>query len=102
MNRSRRALTALSFTTSLLMAACGGGDAPADDGNDDGGGALVLTCNTAAYAAGTVELPTAAQLTAYAGTYNGDEGNYDGSGNFAKSGSATLAFTADGHLAYKA
>jgi hypothetical protein len=62
-----------------------------------------LTCNTAGYVAGSVELPSAAQLAAYAGTYEGDEGNYGATigAAFVKSGSATMVLGVDGALTYK-
>ena len=65
--------------------------------------AATLTCNTAGYVAGSVELPSAAQLAAYAGTYEGDEGNYGATigAAFVKSGSATLVLGVDGALTYK-
>ena len=89
-----------------LLAACGGGDdtPPADDGTGGGGGgggAFTATCNTAAYVAGAVELPTSTQLAAYAGTYNGDEGSYAMDGSFTKSGTATLVIANDGRVTYK-
>jgi hypothetical protein len=80
-----------------LLAGCGGGE----DAASGGGGTLALTCNTAGYVAGSVEMPTAAQLSAYAGTYNGDEGSYDMAGTFTKTGSATLVVASDGRLTYK-
>jgi hypothetical protein len=65
--------------------------------------AAALTCNTAGYVAGSVELPSAAQLAAYAGTYEGDEGNYGSAigAAFVKSGSATVVLGVDGALTYK-
>lgn len=65
--------------------------------------AAALSCNTAGYVAGSVELPSAAQLTAYAGTYDGDEGQYGPNPGdpFVKSGGATMVFGADGTLSYK-
>jgi hypothetical protein len=102
MNHPRLALTTLCLAASALIVACGGGDAAAPPADDGGGGStFTATCNTAAYAAGSVELPTSAQITAYAGTFNGDEGSYDMSGVFTKSGSATLVVAQDGQLAYK-
>lgn len=88
-------LAALTLTT--LLAACGG--ASDDTGTDDQ--AFAATCKTDAYAAGSVELPSAGQIGTIAGTYNGDEGSYDLSGNFTKSGSATLVIASDGRLTYK-
>jgi hypothetical protein len=65
--------------------------------------AAALTCNTAGYVAGSVELPTSAQLAAYAGTYDGEEGQYGPNPGdpFVKSASATMVFGADGSLSYK-
>lgn len=100
--RSPLALVAL-----LVLSACGGGG---DDGSAAAGGAAggaaataALTCDTTKYVAGAVELPTAAQLTAYAGTYNGDEGAYGANPGdpFVKSGTAALVLGADGQLSYK-
>jgi hypothetical protein len=47
-----------------------------------------------------VALPTGAQLAPYAKTYAGDTGSFDMSGNFTKSGSATLVLNADGSATY--
>lgn len=88
------ALTAL--TLAVALAGCGGGGS---DGSDDK--AFTASCKTDAYAAGSVELPTADQIKLIAGTYNGDEGSYDLSGNFTKSGSAALAIADDGRVTYK-
>ena len=62
-----------------------------------------LSCNTAGYVAGSVELPSAAQLAAYAGTYDGDEGQYGPNPGdpFVKAGGATMVLGADGALSYK-
>lgn len=95
----RPGLIALTAACGLL-AACGGGDAPPADGGGGGGG-FTVTCNTAAYAAGAVEAPAPATLAAYAGSYAGDEGSYDASGNFQRAGSATLVVASDGRLTYK-
>lgn len=102
-------LSPLALVATLMLAACGGGgdDGSADPsaGNGAGGGATAATlaCDTTKYVAGAVELPTAAQLTAYAGTYNGDEGAYGPNPGdaFVKSGSAALVLGADGQLSYK-
>jgi hypothetical protein len=91
------------------LAACGGGgdgDSTTDGGNNNGGGggnATTLTCNTALFQAGSVELPSAAQMTAYAGTYNGSEGDFGPNPGdpFVASGAATLVLAADGTLTYK-
>ncbi|MBT9596197.1 MAG: hypothetical protein IV094_09465 [Vitreoscilla sp.] len=99
----RLALTLLSLAATALIAACGGGDDPATDPPTDGGGgsSFTATCDTTAYTAGSVELPTAAQIAAYAGTFNGDEGSYNMSGVFTKSGDAALVIASDGVLTYK-
>lgn len=97
------------LVAAALVAACGGGDETADPaasgtpGGSGTAGAVALTCNTAGYVAGSVELPTAAQLAAYAGTYNGDEGAYGPNPGdaFVKSGGAALVLGADGSLSYK-
>ena len=66
-----------------------------------GAGALALTCNVAGYVADAVETPTEAQLAAYAGRYNGNEGIYDASGAFNRFGTADLVVASDGQLIYK-
>ena len=97
-------LSPLALAATLMLAACGGGG---DDGGTDpaagGATAATLACDTTKYVAGAVELPTAAQLTAYAGTYNGDEGAYGPNPGdpFVKSGSAAVVLGADGQLSYK-
>jgi hypothetical protein len=50
-----------------------------------------------------VETPTSAQLGAYAGTYNGDEGKYGPNPGdpFVKSGTAAMVLSAGGALTYK-
>ena len=62
-----------------------------------------LTCDTKAYVAGSVTVPTATQLATYAGTYNGDEGAYGPNPGdpFVKSASAALVLGTDGSLSYK-
>lgn len=100
-----------TLATAALLTACGGGDgdsaaapAAADNGATPpaaGGAATVLACNTAGYQAGTVELPSAAQLSAYAATYNGQEGSYDNAGSFKKSADAVLVLAADGRITYQ-
>jgi hypothetical protein len=60
-----------------------------------------LGCNPAGYVADAVEAPTAAQLAAYAGRYQGHEGSYDAWGAFNRSGTAELVVGADGQLSYK-
>jgi hypothetical protein len=103
MTTQRLALTLLSLAATTLITACGGGDDPAADPPTDGGGgsAFTATCDTTKYVAGSVELPTAAQLDAYDGTFNGDEGSYNMSGVFTKSGTATLVIAKDGQITYK-
>lgn len=103
MTLSRLALTTLSLAAAGLLAACGGGDDPAAEPPVDGGGGntFTATCDTTKYVAGAVELPTAAQIDAYASTFNGDEGSYNMSGVFTKSGTATLVVAKDGQLTYK-
>jgi hypothetical protein len=86
----------LALAAALSLQACGGGD---DDTASAGG--LVAACDTKSYVAGAVLVPTADELKAYAGTFNGDEGSYDGSGNFVKSGSAKLVIGTDGAVTYK-
>jgi len=86
----------LTLTLASALSACGGGDSGGS--NDE---AFTASCKTDAYAAGSVELPTAGQVSAIAGTFNGDEGSYDLSGQFTKSGSAALVVASDGRLTYK-
>lgn len=69
--------------------------APGDNGGTGG-----MVCDTSKFQTGApVSVPTGAQLAAFAGTYNGDEGSYE-TGSFVRSGSATLAFGADGAVSY--
>ena len=87
--------------TAALLSACGGGD---DDGSAGAGTtAAKLSCDTSHYVAGAVELPTADQLAAYAGTYDGDEGAFGPNPGdaFVKSGSASLVLSAGGAFSYK-
>ncbi len=100
----------LVVVSSVLVVACGGGDdgggSGGSSGSSAGGGSagasgFTATCNTNAYVAGSVELPTSAQLAAFAGSYAGDEGQTDNSFNFVKSGSATLVVDSDGRLTYR-
>ena len=53
--------------------------------------------------AGTVAKPTAAQLAAYAGTYDGGEGSYGPNPGdpFVKAATAVLVVHADGSVSYK-
>jgi hypothetical protein len=95
----------LALVATLVLSACGGGG---DDGNSTAAAAAAapaatLICDTTKYVAGAVELPTATQLTAYAGTYNGDEGTYGPNPGdpFVKSGTASLVLGATGQLSYK-
>jgi hypothetical protein len=101
--KTRIALTLLMTAVTALLAACGGGDetlAPTGGGGT-GTSSFTATCNTAAYVAGSVDLPTATELAAYAGTYNGDEGAYATDGSFTKSGTAALTIAADGRITYQ-
>lgn len=100
----RRAAGALML--SALAACGGGGDDPAPAGNGGGGGTTppaTLSCNTAAYQAGSVALPSGAQLAAYAGTYAGQEGAYGPNPGdpFVKSADATLVLGSNGSVSYK-
>lgn len=95
----------LALAGVISLAGCGGWDdedaaQPAAPG---GGGAPTITCNTAGYVAGAVQAPSAGQLAAYAGTYNGDEGRYGANPGdpFVKSGSAAFVLGADGSVSYK-
>lgn len=92
-----------TLATTLILAACGGGDDDASGigGLGGGGGSTTLSCNTANYTAGAVRVATAADLTAYAGTFDGEEGSFDASFNFVKSGDATFALASSGTATYK-
>lgn len=96
-------LPVLVALSSALLAACGGGDDDAAGGGAAAAAAagFTATCNTNAYVAGSVELPTPAQIAAVAASYAGEEGQYDNSFNFVKSGNATLVVGADGRLTYR-
>ena len=109
--------TLVPLLAALSLSACGGWwdeeeDAKAADGAAAAAApgpvaaasaAAALSCNTAGYVAGSVESPTAAQMSAYAGTYDGEEGQYGPNPGdpFVKSASASLVLGADGTLAYK-
>ena len=82
------------------LTACGGSD---DDSPGGTPGPTALTCDTKAYVAGAVEVPTMTQLAAYVGPYNGEEGSYGPNPGdpFVKTASATLVIGADGSLSYK-
>lgn len=96
MHTMTRPLTlALTMAALLSLTACGGGDSTAAA---DG---VAADCDTKAYVAGSVVAPTLDDLKAYAGTFNGDEGSYDGGGTFTKSGTAKLVIGADGAISYK-
>ncbi len=104
-------LAALALAATLGLVGCGGGgdDPAAPDPvggggggtGGGGGGAAALSCNTANYTAGAVSVATSADLAAYAGTFDGDEGAFDASFNFVKSGSATFVLRSDGTATYK-
>ncbi|MFT3954247.1 MAG: hypothetical protein QM722_07590 [Piscinibacter sp.] len=101
----RARVSAIALVTTLLAACGGGGDDPAPAGNGGGGTTppAALSCNTAAYQAGSVELPSSAQLAAYAGSYAGQEGAYGPNPGdpFVKSADATLVLGSDGSVSYK-
>ncbi len=105
MKTSSRMLVPL--LAALSLAGCGGWMDDEDGAKAAPGSAgaalAALSCNTAGYVAGSVELPTAAQLAAYAGTYDGEEGSYGPRPGdpFVKSASASMVFSADGSLSYK-
>jgi hypothetical protein len=99
-------LKLLALAAALSLAACGGGDddAPGDDaggGGGGGGGGTTLTCNTANYVAGAVSVPTLDELATYAGTFAGEEGAFDPSFNFVKSGDATFVLGGSGDATYQ-
>lgn len=99
-----------ALATILALAACGGGsdDDPAGGGDagggggGGGGGGTTLSCNTANYTAGSVSVATSADLTAYAGTYDGEEGTFDAvTFAFVKSADATFVLSSSGTATYK-
>lgn len=99
---ARAAATAWLVCTAALLSACGGGsNDPAAEGGGTGTTPLTLSCNTAAYQAGSVVLPTADQLAAYAGTFQVTEGQYDANYNFVASGSGTLVIAPNGAVTYQ-
>lgn len=104
LNHRRLPALALACATTVLTACGGGGDGSPDTPEGTGGTAtapLALSCNTAAYQAGAVVLPTADQLAAYAGTFQVTEGHYDAAYNFVASGSGTLVIAPNGAVTYQ-
>jgi hypothetical protein len=103
---SPRLSTLATLALVAALSACGGGeDDPAAAAPEEGGGAaeVVLECDTTLFVAGSVDAPTAAQMTKYAGTYKGDEGSFGPNigDPFVKSGTATFVLEADGSVTYK-
>lgn len=104
-------LALAAMLTCALLAACGGGSDDSSAGTAGGttGGtsgtpaATMPDCDTTKFVAGSVVAPTSAQMTAYAGTYNGDEGKYGPNPGdpFVKSASATFVMSASGAITYK-
>lgn len=108
--RAARLAGALALTA--VLAACGGGDDDAAAGGNDTGGAsgggaggatATLTCNTAYFGPDSVEVPSSAQMAAYAGTYAGEEGVYGPNPGdpFIKSADATFVLSSSGTITYK-
>lgn len=88
--------SALVVVVAGVLSACGGGDDESTSAV-----AAALTCDTAGYVAGSVQTPTATQLAAYVGSYDGEEGGFNGAGTFVKSASAALVLGSDGSVTYK-
>lgn len=66
-----------------------------------GGSGSGLTCDTTKFQSGApVATPTAEQLTTFARTYTGSEGDFNDAFVFVASGSATLIFNANGTATY--
>ena len=98
----RAASNGILVCAAALLGACGGSsDDPATDGGGTGTTPLTLSCNTAAYQAGSVVLPRADQLAVYAGTFQVTEGHYDAAYNFVASGSGTLVIAPSGAVTYQ-
>lgn len=93
---------AASALAVLMLSACGGSAEDPEGTSAAPPAGVTLTCNTANYVAGSVEVPTATQVAAYAATYNGDEGSYTMGGSFTRSGTATLVLGGDASLRYGA
>ena len=93
---SRMGTWAAMTAAAAMLGACGGGD-----GDGAGDTPVALSCQTAAYQAGSVVAPTAEQLAAYAGRFDGQEGHYDDSFNFVATGTASLVLGTQGQLTYK-
>ena len=91
----------LPVLAGLALAACGGGDSPDATGDSGTTPPTSVTCDTSAYQAGAVAEPTADELAAYTGTFDGAEGSFDDNFNFVKSADATLAFDGTATLTYK-
>ncbi|RVT48090.1 hypothetical protein [Rubrivivax albus] len=98
----------MTVVLAAALAACGGGgdDSGAGDGGTGGGGTggggtVTLSCNTANYTAGAVSVATEADLAAYAGTFDGEEGTFDVNFNFVKTGDAQMVLSGSGEMTYK-
>jgi len=105
----RKASWMMTVVLTAALAACGGGsddDSGGDTGGGgtgggSGGGGVTLTCNTANYTAGAVSVATSAEVAAYAGTFNGEEGTYDANFNFVKSADVQMVLSGSGTMSYK-
>lgn len=98
-DRSCLNVTALVLTTCL--AACGGGGDASSEASALGGGELAALCDTSLFSGG-VATPTVEQASPFAGTYNGEEGNFSSDFvTFNKTGDATLLANSDGSVVYK-
>jgi len=82
-------------SAATLSACGGGGDAAAESGSLE----VAVTCDTSLFST-SVTSPTQPQAAAYIGTYSGQVGDFDMSGTFTSTGTATLVVTNDGDVTY--
>lgn len=76
--------------------------AGSDSPDPDAPAGSVLTCDTSKFASGAaVASPTSADLISFGGVYQAEEGSFDESFNFTKSGDAMITLSTGGAFTYK-